>query len=159
VERRYSCWCSPKYGAGSHSLIREAEPAVKAAELQNLKYHKHLQYDNLNPNQNTTSTFFADQLSNPFTMPSVGPQLPPHLAKRKRSIDDDKDLNSPPQKVQAAQLPQTLGPTLPPPRNPDELEVDSESDDGYGPSLGPSQPTMKVPSLPAKRAIGPAPPP
>jgi hypothetical protein len=91
-------------------------------------------------------------------MPSVGPQLPPHLAKRKRSIDDDKALNSPPHKVQAAELPQSLGPTLPP-HNPDELEVDSDSDDSYGPSLGPSNPATKPSSHPAKRAIEQAPPP
>jgi hypothetical protein len=92
-------------------------------------------------------------------MPSVGPQLPPHLIKRKRLIDDDKDLKSPPQKVHAAQLPRTLGPTLPPPHNPDELEVDSESDDGYGPSLGPSKPATKASSPPERRAVGPTPPP
>ncbi|PSS08740.1 hypothetical protein M430DRAFT_37500 [Amorphotheca resinae ATCC 22711] len=88
-------------------------------------------------------------------MPQVGPELPPHLAKRKRSIDDAEHPNSPPHKVQAAAAPpRVLGPAPPPSKNPDELDVDDSSDDGYGPSLQPSKP-----SSPPKRVLGPAPPP
>jgi hypothetical protein len=101
-------------------------------------------------------------------MPSVSPELPPHLAKRKRSIDDDAEgPNSPPHKVQAAAAPEkrTLGPSLPPTKNPDELEVDDNSDDGYGPSIlatkatSPPRPVVG-PAMPPPRAVaGPAMPP
>lgn len=109
-------------------------------------------------------------------MPSVGPELPPHLTKRKRSIDDDAEgSNSPPHKVQAAAPPEkrVVGPSLPPTTNPDELEVDDSSDDGYGPSIpatkvtkpgmGPAMPPLKVvvgPSMPPPKAVvGPSMPP
>jgi len=88
----------------------------------------------------------------------VGPELPPHLVKRKRSIDDDEHPNSPPHKLQAATAPRTLGPTLPPSRNPDELDVDDSSDDDYGPS-GPAMNSTRPVSPPPKRVLGPAPPP
>lgn len=91
------------------------------------------------------------------TMPSVGPEIPSHLAKRKRSIDEAEDPKSPPRKVLAATAP-TVGPTLPPSKNPDELDVDDSSEDDYGPSLGPSKPTTKAASPPSKRVLGPAPP-
>ncbi|KAE8451099.1 hypothetical protein EG329_004771 [Mollisiaceae sp. DMI_Dod_QoI] len=91
-------------------------------------------------------------------MPSVGPELPPHLAKRKRSIDEAEDPKSPPRKVLAAIAP-IVGPTLPPSKNPDELDVGDSSDDDYGPSLGPSKPATKAVSPPTKRVLGPAPPP
>ncbi|KAF8865360.1 hypothetical protein BDZ45DRAFT_668780 [Acephala macrosclerotiorum] len=90
-------------------------------------------------------------------MPSVGPEIPSHLAKRKRSIDEAEDPKSPPRKVLAATAP-TVGPTLPPSKNPDELDVDDSSEDDYGPSLGPSKPTTKAASPPSKRVLGPAPP-
>ncbi|KUJ24298.1 uncharacterized protein LY89DRAFT_679461 [Mollisia scopiformis] len=101
-------------------------------------------------------------------MPSVSPELPPHLAKRKRSIDEDEDPKSPPRKVVAATAPravgpslptQAAGPTLPPSKNPDGLNVEDSSDDDYGPSLGPSKPSTKAPSPPPKRVLGPTPPP
>jgi hypothetical protein len=91
-------------------------------------------------------------------MPPVGPELPPHLAKRKRSIDDEAGPNSPPHKVQAAIAPRTLGPTLPPKHNPDELEVDESSEDDYGPSMEPSKASAQAPA-PPKRVVGPALPP
>jgi hypothetical protein len=121
-------------------------------------------------------------------MPTVGPTLPPHLQKRKRSPSDPEE-SSPPRKIQAA-----IGPALP--SNPDELDIDFSSDDGYGPSaqapkgdasspprrtVGPSLPPAKNPDeldirdesseddgpapppkaapAPAKRVLGPAPPP
>jgi hypothetical protein len=92
-------------------------------------------------------------------MPSVGPELPPHLVKRKRSIDDNEHPNSPPHKVQAATAPRTRGPTLPPSKNPDEVDVDESSEDDYGPSIHPPKFTTKPSSPPAKRVLGPAPPP
>ncbi|TVY52304.1 GPALPP motifs-containing protein 1 [Lachnellula cervina] len=100
-------------------------------------------------------------------MPAVGPELPPHLAKRKRSIDDDAEgPSSPPHKVQAATAPErrTLGPSLPPSKNPDELEVDDSSDDGHGPSIAATKsinaPRPAVgPSMPTRAVAGPAMPP
>lgn len=89
-------------------------------------------------------------------MPNVGPELPPHLSKRKRSIDDAEPPNSPPHKVQAAAAPtRTLGPTLPPPRNPDEVDIDDSSEDDYGPSLQASKPSK---ASPPARVLGPTPP-
>jgi hypothetical protein len=83
-------------------------------------------------------------------MPSVGPELPPHLLKRKRSVDDDDNESpSPPTKIQAASPSKerrVLGPAPPPaplderPSEPaDKLEDESSSDDDdYGPSLPPA---------------------
>jgi len=87
-------------------------------------------------------------------MPSVGPELPPHLAKRKRSITDSNHPSSPPQKIQAATAPRIVGPSLPP-KNPDALDLDSSSEDEYGPS---AVPAAKKAS-PSRRVLGPAPPP
>jgi hypothetical protein len=86
-------------------------------------------------------------------MPSVGPELPPHLAKRKRSPEDDDDRSSsPPTKIQAASPPKErriLGPAPPPaslderPSEPAETpehssaKDSSSDDDDYGPSLPP----------------------
>ena len=87
-------------------------------------------------------------------MPTVGPTLPPHLQKRKRSPSDPEDPSSPPHKIQAA-----IGPA-PLLKNPDELKLDDESsDDGYGPSAPASKPKTKTSSPPPKRILGPAPPP
>ncbi|PBP20485.1 hypothetical protein BUE80_DR008784 [Diplocarpon rosae] len=94
-------------------------------------------------------------------MPSIGPELPPHLAKRKRSIDDEAP-NSPPRKVQAATAPspQSSGPTMPPTSNPDELDLGNSSEDEYGPSVAKSTTAPSKPSTPPKKQIlGPAPPP
>lgn len=71
-----------------------------------------------------------------LTNMTVGPQLPPQLAKRKRSIDDIDTPTSPPRKVQAASAPtpRTYGPTAPT-TNPEEIALQNESsDDEYGPS-------------------------
>ncbi|QSZ29310.1 hypothetical protein DSL72_003823 [Monilinia vaccinii-corymbosi] len=136
-------------------------------------------------------------------MPSVGPELPPHLQKRKRPIDDSEPPNSPPRKLQAAAPPRVLGSCLPPSTNPDEVNIESSDEDGYGPSIqlsprvlgplappkpashpcitgpsssshnpdeleiedsdddsyGPSILNPQTPSPPAKRVLGPAPPP
>lgn len=76
-------------------------------------------------------------------MSSIGPQLPPHLAKRKRSPEDESP-DSPPTKTSRA--------------NQDEIALDSgdsDSDDGYGPSA----PKPQVVSAPAKPSIGPTLPP
>lgn len=90
-------------------------------------------------------------------MPSVGPELPPHLQKRKRSIDDSELPSSPPRKIQAAAPPRVLGPSLPPSTNPDEVNIESSEDDDYGPSNPLSNP--KKPSSPPRRVIGPSAPP
>ncbi|KUI58701.1 GPALPP motifs-containing protein 1 [Cytospora mali] len=78
-------------------------------------------------------------------MSSIGPQLPPHLAKRKRSPEDDENAaDSQPAKTLRA--------------NGDEIALDdgdSDSDDGYGPTA-PKAPTA---AAPAKPSIGPTLPP
>jgi Protein of unknown function (DUF3752) len=83
-------------------------------------------------------------------MPSVGPELPPHLSKRKHFVDDEDDESpSPPTKIQAVSPPKErriLGPALPPapldqrpPQPADKSEDESSSDDDdYGPSLPPA---------------------
>ncbi len=84
-------------------------------------------------------------------MPPVGPELPPHLSKRKRSIDDEDDkIPSPPTKIQAASPPKerrVFGPAPPPaplderppqPADAPEDENSSDDDDDYGPSLPPA---------------------
>lgn len=72
-------------------------------------------------------------------MSSIGPQLPPHLSKRKR--DDGEVADSPPNSP----------PSKAPRPNKDEISLDndSDSDDGYGPgaaSIGPSMPPQPQPS-------------
>ncbi|KAM5355470.1 hypothetical protein ACJ41O_002116 [Fusarium nematophilum] len=100
-------------------------------------------------------------------MSSIGPQLPPHLSKRKRAPegetapsskhrrsespaknkdeidleDSDDDYGPSAPALQKA----TVGPSLPPP-NKDEIDLDSDSDSDTGPA-------------PPKPSIGPAPPP
>ncbi|CAD6441855.1 7639e526-d7aa-4d30-8a47-7c1795a3d209 [Sclerotinia trifoliorum] len=90
-------------------------------------------------------------------MPSLGPELPPHLQKRKRSIDDSELPNSPPRKLQAAAPPRVLGPSLPPTINPDEVNIENSDDDDYGPSIRPSN--SKRPESPPRKVIGPSAPP
>ena len=90
-------------------------------------------------------------------MPSVGPQLPPQLDKRKRERASDSESESEDEYGPSApNLPQkrrspspesvpkkarTIGPTLPPasldekPPQPAEEQEDSSDDDGYGPAL------------------------
>lgn len=83
-------------------------------------------------------------------MAPVGPELPPHLAKRKRS-DEAHDTDVPP-KRQRSSSPSShdnkprrvIGPAAPPaplserPATPPEPNVDSsDSDDDFGPSLPP----------------------
>ncbi|ROV93411.1 hypothetical protein VMCG_08392 [Cytospora schulzeri] len=77
-------------------------------------------------------------------MSSIGPQLPPHLAKRKRSPEDDESADSPPTKTPKA--------------NQDEIALDgddSDSDDGYGPSA----PKPQSAAAPTNPSIGPTLPP
>ncbi|KAK4194866.1 hypothetical protein QBC40DRAFT_289998 [Triangularia verruculosa] len=96
-------------------------------------------------------------------MSSIGPQLPPHLQKRKRTPEDDDQPGSPPPKVSRRD-------------NDDEIPLDDDSDAGFGPSapsIGPSMGPPIGPSLPpasttnsksaeptvAKPSIGPSRPP
>lgn len=75
-------------------------------------------------------------------MASIGPQLPPHLQKRKRGSDDGESA-SPPTKISR------------PDTNQDEIPLeDDDSDDAFGPSapkpsIGPSMP-------PSRPSIGPS---
>ena len=84
-------------------------------------------------------------------MASVGPELPPHLAKRKRS-EEAHDTGDVPSKRQRSSSPHShdtkprrvIGPAAPPapllerPATPAEPDVDSsDSDDDFGPSLPP----------------------
>ncbi|KAI0872649.1 hypothetical protein GGS24DRAFT_430490 [Hypoxylon argillaceum] len=83
-------------------------------------------------------------------MASIGPTLPPHLAKRKRTPDDEESTDSPPTKIHASESAQI---------NKDEIELESDSDDEYGPSAPAPAPVMRPsigPSLPSP--IGPTPP-
>ncbi|KAK1829487.1 GPALPP motifs-containing protein 1 [Podospora conica] len=80
-------------------------------------------------------------------MPSIGPQLPPHLQKRKRTPEDDANHTAPPTKATRR-------------ANNDEIALDSDSsdDDSYGPRApGParSKPTIG-PSLPPSAAARPS---
>ncbi|KAB5578403.1 hypothetical protein GE09DRAFT_1089509 [Coniochaeta sp. 2T2.1] len=93
-------------------------------------------------------------------MSSIGPQLPPHLQKRKRS-EDDNAPDSPPAK------------TMRPANNTDEIDLadDSSDDDSYGPSAGPApakapqhgpslpSPSTKPTTPPCPSTIGPSMPP
>ncbi|CAI6081048.1 unnamed protein product [Clonostachys chloroleuca] len=95
-------------------------------------------------------------------MSSIGPQLPPHLSKRKRTPEDDEDTkpSSP-----AAKNARTIGPARP---NQDEIDLDdSDSDDGYEPKApqtasGPSMPTQNSEEIDLDDSsdsdVGPAPP-
>lgn len=80
----------------------------------------------------------------------VGPELPPHLQKRKRSDVQDDQVVSPPSKLRAVTPPESkqrrvLGPSLPPAdlserpttsiNSDDDGSSSSSSDDEYGPSL------------------------
>ena len=86
-------------------------------------------------------------------MASVGPQLPPHLAKRKRSLEDEQGTVDISPKRQRSSSPKSndigprrvIGPAPPPaplserPTTPPELDTDnSDSDDDFGPSLPPA---------------------
>lgn len=77
-------------------------------------------------------------------MSSIGPQLPPHLTKRKRSPEDESP-DSPSTKTSR-------------PNNENEIALDgdeSDSDDGYGPSAPKAAPTAG----PQRPSIGPSLPP
>ncbi|KAI0457478.1 hypothetical protein F5B21DRAFT_95172 [Xylaria acuta] len=82
-------------------------------------------------------------------MASIGPTLPPHLAKRKRTPDDEASTDSPPTKIRASESAQADN---------GEIGLESDSDDGYGPSApGPATRPSIGSSLPP--SIGPTPPP
>lgn len=89
--------------------------------------------------------------AHPHIMPSIGPQLPPHLQKRKRSPDDaDESQDSPPPKSMRV-------------ANNNEIDLDdaesSDSDAGFGPSAAP-QPNQTQPTPTAtRRPIAPSLPP
>lgn len=86
-------------------------------------------------------------------MSSVGPELPAHLAKRKRSINDEEAPGSPPRKVQAAEEPRrVVGPAAPPAHDEGEISLGSDSEDDYGPSVGPAAPKKTV----SRPAVGPS---
>ncbi|KAK4132832.1 hypothetical protein BT67DRAFT_457147 [Trichocladium antarcticum] len=80
-------------------------------------------------------------------MSSIGPQLPPHLQKRKRT-PDDPELGSPPPKNSRRD-------------NEDEIALDDDSDDGFGPSGPHSVTTSRSGNAPPgpKPSIGPSLPP
>ncbi|KAI1752681.1 hypothetical protein F4782DRAFT_499694 [Xylaria castorea] len=89
-------------------------------------------------------------------MASIGPTLPPHLAKRKRTPDDETSTDSPPTKIRASESAQS---------NNGEIDLESDSDDGYGPSapvpttrpsIGPSLPPSIGPTAPLAASAGPS---
>lgn len=100
-------------------------------------------------------------------MSSIGPQLPPHLSKRKRTPDDEESNNSKHRRSES------------PAKNTDEIDLE-DSDDDYGPSaplppkapIGPALPTSNKDEIdlesdsdsdtgpaPPRPTVGPAPPP
>ncbi|RDW87548.1 hypothetical protein BP5796_03242 [Coleophoma crateriformis] len=85
-------------------------------------------------------------------MSSVGPQLPAHLAKRKRSIDDEEAPGSPPRKLQAAEEPCKVAGPAAPTNNEGEIALSSDDDSDFGPSAGPAAPISNPP-------VGPSAPP
>jgi hypothetical protein len=93
-----------------------------------------------------------------LAMPSVGPTLPPHLAKRSRDEDEERASSpdssdkrrrvaGPAPPPSAASPRRTVGPSLPP-----NLASHSSSEDS---DTGPAPP----PASKARRVVGPAPPP
>ncbi|KAL7810132.1 hypothetical protein V8C26DRAFT_410475 [Trichoderma gracile] len=79
-------------------------------------------------------------------MSSIGPQIPPHLTKRRRDSDTDDDTSS----NKHARRDDS-------PQNQDEIDLNassSDSEDDYAPRRPSSQPTA-----PAPRAVGPSLPP
>lgn len=90
-------------------------------------------------------------------MSSIGPQLPPHLSKRKRTPGPNGDdaPDSPPAKNQRTQGPVT---------NTDEVDLDDSDSDGYGPKpvAGPSIPPAKKDEIDlasySDSDVGPVPP-
>ncbi|TFB07056.1 hypothetical protein CCMA1212_000779 [Trichoderma ghanense] len=84
-------------------------------------------------------------------MSSIGPQLPPHLTKRRRDSDtDDTSSNKHPRRDEA-------------PQNQDEIDLAasaSGSEDDYAPPRPSSPPTITTPTASAPtKAVGPALPP
>lgn len=78
-------------------------------------------------------------------MPSIGPTLPPHLAKRSRDDSDDDGRQSSPESSDKRR--RVAGPALPPESRSRSSSVDSD--------VGPAPPPRSKPA----RVIGPAPPP
>lgn len=102
-------------------------------------------------------------------MSSIGPQLPPHLSKRKRGDDDDAAANgpnSPPSKVSRSNkdeitlydnegsdfedcygpsAPKTasIGPTMPPPPSKNAHEITVDADYDYDDKTGPAPPSSR----------------
>ncbi|KAL2180519.1 uncharacterized protein P884DRAFT_297192 [Thermothelomyces heterothallicus CBS 202.75] len=106
-------------------------------------------------------------------MASIGPQLPPHLQKRKRTPEDEEaESGSPPPKASRREnddeiplddddLDDAFGPSAPgPTRNGDTEETASRPKPVVGPSLPPSVANNSTPAPGAeKRSIGPSLPP
>ncbi|KAL6863035.1 hypothetical protein ACO1O0_003279 [Amphichorda felina] len=86
-------------------------------------------------------------------MSSIGPQLPPHLSKRKRTPDADRGSHPP--KNQRTQSPVA---------NQNEIGLDDSDSDGYGPKpiAGPSMPPQNKDEIDiasdSDSDVGPAPP-
>ncbi|KAG0651706.1 Lipopolysaccharide-specific response 7 [Hyphodiscus hymeniophilus] len=126
--------------------------------FRRLQYNIKLQHQETNFEQNsrTKQPHRKEILFNFSNMSTVGPTLPPHLQKRKRSSLDGEDPTSPPSKIRVACSPHAFGPA-PPPTNPHELSIQDESSgDDYGPSV--QEPKPKISSS-SNRVLGPAPPP
>lgn len=82
-------------------------------------------------------------------MPSVGPELPPHLAKRKRDSDHEENerQSQSPKNINSDGIEKrrrVLGPAMPPaslderPSEPADDSEDSSDDDDFGPALPPA---------------------
>ena len=79
-------------------------------------------------------------------MALIGPELPPHLAKRKRSVEaHDNRPRTPSPSAKESKLRRVVGPSAPPPalserpdKAPNPDAESSDSDDDFGPSLPPA---------------------
>ncbi|KAH8129808.1 hypothetical protein FP744_10006952 [Trichoderma asperellum] len=89
-------------------------------------------------------------------MSSIGPQLPPHLTKRKHDDDDDDDTDDT-STCPSNKHPRRDDNTAQPPQNQDEIDINgssSDSEDDYGPPR-----PSTLPAAPAPRSVGPSLPP
>ncbi|KAI1267690.1 hypothetical protein F5Y18DRAFT_308367 [Xylariaceae sp. FL1019] len=90
-------------------------------------------------------------------MASIGPSLPPHLAKRKRDEDDDESSDSPPAKIRASDSPIDSSRAQ---QNTDEVALESDEDeDNIGPTAPPKSASSIGPAAPPSASIGPTLPP
>ena len=99
-------------------------------------------------------------------MPSVGPQLPPHLAEKRKRDEEGEDSRSSSSPDSASKRPRVIGPAPPPAplderplssptknEDPKDEESDNSSDDdGFGPALPTAADAKKPSAMPQSQA-------